>query len=76
MSVKYKIPNEAQREILIRNGIDPDGCIVRLAEKDVLWIERHMTGDEITVRPGVKSRRLGLFDPTVRYGRTLDCGNK
>ena len=66
--MKYPVPNEAQRELLSRNGIDPNGCFVRLAEKDVLWIERYITGDEITVRPGIKSRRLGLFDAAAKKG--------
>ena len=52
---KYRVPTERERQILIRNGIDPDGCVVSFASEDAIYILRHKTGDEISVRQGCKN---------------------
>ena len=59
--MKCPVPDEAQAEILRRNGIDPEGVFIRCADGVRMELQNYKTGDEITVRAGIKSQRLGSF---------------
>ena len=51
---KHRVPREDEKEILRRNGIDPEGCVVELRTKDTIRLLRHKTRDTITVHQGDK----------------------
>ena len=52
---KYRVPTEEEKRILIRNGIDPEGCVVSHATEEAIYLLRHKTRDEIVVRQGCRS---------------------
>ena len=51
---KYRMPTAEEKEILRRNGIDPDGVAVTYRDADTIHLVRHKTRDEITIRQGGK----------------------
>lgn len=52
--MKYRLPNEKEREILRRNGVDPEGVAVIFRDEKEIVILRHKTRDTISVRMGEK----------------------
>ena len=52
--MKYRVPTEKEKEIIRRNGIDPEGLAVTYADENSLHLLRHKTRDEITIRRGDK----------------------
>lgn len=52
--MKYKILTEQQKEVLRRNGIDPEGIAVMYADENRIRLLRHETRDEITIDRGDK----------------------
>lgn len=53
-AAKFRVPSPDEEKILRRNGIDPDGVTVTLRSEDVIYLKRYKTGDEITVRQGLR----------------------
>lgn len=51
---KFRTPDEEERRIIERNGIDlekvPMAVVYR--RNDVIYLKAHKTGDEITIRQG------------------------
>lgn len=51
---KFRMPTAEEKEILRRNGIDPEGVAVIYRENNMIVVLRHKTRDEITIRQGGK----------------------
>lgn len=51
---KFRMPTAEEKEILRRNGIDPEGVAVVYRENNMIVVLRHKTRDEITIRQGGK----------------------
>lgn len=52
--MKYRVPTEQEKEIIRRNGIDPEGLAVVSADENCLWLLRHKTRDHIVINRGDK----------------------
>lgn len=52
--MKYKTPTEREKEIIRRNGIDPEGVAVIHSDDDTIHLLRYTTRDEITINRGDK----------------------
>lgn len=52
--VKYRLPNDKEREILRRNGVDPEGVTVIFREEKEIVVLVHKTRDTISIRMGDK----------------------
>lgn len=52
--MKYAVPDQKQREIISRNGIDPDSVAVFMAGKDFIRLLVYKTRDTITISMGDK----------------------
>ena len=53
-AVKYKPPTKEEKEILIRNGVDPEGVAVFFRDEDCIMLLRYKTRDTITIKQGDK----------------------
>lgn len=51
---KFRVPTAEEKEILRRNGIDPEGVAVVLRDEDSIRLIRHKTRDYITIHNGGK----------------------
>lgn len=51
---KYRVPDEKEREIILRNGIDPDTVLVFLRTEDSIYLLKHKTRDTIAIHRGDK----------------------
>ncbi len=51
---KYRVPTEEEKEILRRNGIDPEHVAVFYREERRFCLLNHLTRDRITVTQGDK----------------------
>lgn len=54
-TTKFRMPTAEEKEIIRRNGIDPEGVAVMYRDSDTIHLIRHKTRDEITIRQGGKS---------------------
>ena len=54
-TMKFRVPTEKEEEIMRRNGVDPDGTAVIYRDDDTIHIRRHKTGDEITIKKGLRA---------------------
>lgn len=50
----YRVPDDAEIQILQRNGIDPDGVAVTYRDERTIRLLRYKTRDEITIKMGDK----------------------
>ena len=50
----YRVPDDAEIQILKRNGIDPDGVAVTYRDERTIRLLRYKTRDEITLKMGDK----------------------
>ena len=50
----YRVPDDAEIQILKRNGIDPDGVAVTYRDERTIRLLRYKTRDEITIKMGDK----------------------
>lgn len=50
----YRVPDDAEIQILQRNGIDPDGVAVIYRDERTIRLLRYKTRDEITIKMGDK----------------------
>lgn len=51
---KYTVPDEKEREIISRNGIDPDSVAVFLRTEDSIHLLVYKTRDTIAIHRGDK----------------------
>lgn len=53
---KFRTPTEEERRIIQRNGIDLTKISVAVIGRteDVIFLQVHRTGDEVTIRQGLK----------------------
>lgn len=49
---KYTVPDEKEREIISRNGIDPDTVAVSHRTQDAIYLLVHKTRDTIAIHRG------------------------
>lgn len=47
-----RVPNDQEREILLRNGIDPDTVAVERRDEDWILLLVYKTRDHITIHRG------------------------
>lgn len=52
--MKYRVPTAEEKEILRRNGVDPEGVAVIFRDEKEIMILRHKTRDTISVKRGEK----------------------
>lgn len=50
----YRVPDDAEIQIMKRNGIDPDGVAVTYRDERTIRLLRYKTRDEITIKMGDK----------------------
>lgn len=51
---KYLVPDELEKEIMRRNGIDPEGKMVFLRTEDAIYLLNNKTRDNISIHRGDK----------------------
>ena len=53
----FKVPNERQKALIRKNNIDPEPFSVILENDSCLAMLNRLTGDEVTIIKGFKTRR-------------------
>lgn len=53
----FTVPNERQKALIRKNNIDPEPFSVILENDSCLAMLNHLTGDEVTITKGFKTRR-------------------
>ena len=48
----FRMPTKEEQEIMLRNGIDPEGVTIKYRDEKMIHLIRHKTRDEITIRQG------------------------
>ena len=48
----FRMPTKEEQEIMLRNGIDPEGVSIKYRDEKMIHLIRHKTRDEITIRQG------------------------
>lgn len=51
---EFRKPTQQEVEILLRNGIKPEGLAVKRSDGDMIHVLRHCTRDEIIIHRGDK----------------------
>lgn len=54
MTTKYRLPDEEEKRILERNGIDPAGMVIEHRSEGSMLLLNHKTRDEILITQGDK----------------------
>lgn len=52
MTTKYGVPDEKEKEILQRNGVDPSDVVVEYRSDDSILLLNHKTRDHIHITQG------------------------
>lgn len=51
---KYRVPDEEEKDIIRRNGVDPEGKTIEFRNETTIVLLCHKTRDTITIRQGEK----------------------
>lgn len=51
---KHRMPTKEETQILLRNGIDPEGVAITFRDEKTIHLIRHKTRDETTLKQGDK----------------------